>query len=59
MRTSYNKIQKTFKIINKIKVETVKKETRTQQIIELSFGEFIRNYKKDDIYMVNEVPFFL
>jgi len=40
-------------------VETVKKETRTQQIIELSFGEFIRNYKKDDIYMVNEVPFFL
>ena len=40
-------------------METVKKETRNQQIIEMSFGEFVHNYKKEDIYMVNEVPFFL
>ena len=43
----------------KFTVETVKKESRNQEIIEMSFGEFLHNYKKQDIYMVNEVPFFL
>lgn len=43
----------------KLTVETVKKESRNQEIIEMSFGEFLNNYKEQDIYMVNEVPFFL
>ena len=43
----------------KCTIETVKKESRTQQIVEMSFGEFLRSYKRMDIYMVNEVPFFL
>ena len=43
----------------KLSIETVKKESRSQEIIELSFKDFLQNYKQKEVYMVNEVPFFL
>ena len=43
----------------KIVVETVKKESRDQNILSLSLKEFLMQYQSKDIYMVNEVPFYL
>lgn len=43
----------------KLVVETVKKESRNQDIIGLSLKEFIQKYKDKEIYMVNPVPPFI
>ena len=43
----------------KLTIETLKKESRHQQIVEMTLREFMASYKKMDIYMVNEVPSFL
>lgn len=43
----------------KLLVETQKKESRDQDIISLSLDEFIDEYLKKEIYIVDEVPFYL
>jgi hypothetical protein len=43
----------------KLVVETVKKESRDQDIIHMPLLEFIKTYKSRDIYLVNDVPFYL
>jgi hypothetical protein len=43
----------------KIVVETVKKESRDQEILNLSLKEFLEVYRTKEIYMVNEVPPYL
>lgn len=43
----------------KLVVETVKKESRNQEIINLSLDQFLNSYKTKDIYLVNDVPFYL
>lgn len=43
----------------KLVIETVKKESREQDIDELSLGEFLKVYKERSVYMVNEVPLYL
>lgn len=43
----------------RVHVETEKKESRQQDVASLDFNEFIQNYKKNDLYMVTEVPAFL
>jgi hypothetical protein len=43
----------------KLVVETEKKESRDQEIINLSLTEFIKEYKSKEIYLVNDVPFYL
>jgi hypothetical protein len=43
----------------KLVVETEKKESRDQEIIQLSLGQFIKEYRSKDIYLVNNVPFYL
>ena len=43
----------------KIAAEQRKKEKRTVPPEEISFSDFVKTYKKDDIYMVNTVPPFI
>jgi len=40
-------------------VEQRKKEKRTLPAREISFSEFVKIYKEQDIYMVNSVPPFI
>lgn len=42
-----------------ITVETVKKESRQQNVLAMSFKEFVSNYNNTDNYMVNGVPPFI
>ncbi|KAL3883788.1 hypothetical protein ACJMK2_030019 [Sinanodonta woodiana] len=42
-----------------INVETVKKESRKQQIIDMKFSDFLRIYNVSEKYMVDSVPEFL
>jgi hypothetical protein len=43
----------------KLVVETEKKESRDQSVLELSLREFLLNYKKKELYLVNSVPLYL
>jgi len=43
----------------KLVVETAKKESRNQKVIELSLNEFLNTYKAQDLYLVNQVPDYL
>lgn len=43
----------------KIEAEQRKKEKRTVPPKQLSFSEFVKRYKEDDIYMVSPVPTFI
>jgi hypothetical protein len=43
----------------KVVVETTKKESREQKIRHLSLKEFLALYRNEEVYMVNEVPFYL
>ena len=43
----------------KISAEQRKKEKRTVPPEEISFSEFVKAYKEEDIYMVNTVPTFI
>ncbi|CAM6055229.1 unnamed protein product [Sphagnum tenellum] len=45
--------------MHRVVVETVKKESRSQNVIQLSLSEFLNQYRQNEIYMVNEVPEFL
>ena len=40
-----------------IHVETVKKESRQQKILQMKMTEFLRRYSKEELYLVQEVPF--
>ena len=40
-------------------VETVKKESRNQQLLSISFKQFLKSYASKELYLVNEVPIFL
>ena len=40
-------------------VETVKKESRNQQMLAISFKQFLNSYARKELYLVNEVPIFL
>jgi len=42
-----------------VNVETRKKENRTQPTLEITFRDFVKNYKDFDQYMVDPVPDFL
>ena len=42
-----------------VTVETMKKENRTQEVIDLDFKEFVRTYKHKEIYMVQRMPQYL
>ena len=44
---------------HKIKVEQRKKEKRKLSAKEISFSEFVKIYKEQDIYLVNSVPPFI
>ncbi|XP_033740827.1 uncharacterized protein LOC117327771 isoform X1 [Pecten maximus] len=39
-----------------VTVETVKKESRQQKILQLDFQQFVKEYNNSEIYMVNSVP---
>ncbi|XP_060067702.1 tRNA wybutosine-synthesizing protein 5-like [Ylistrum balloti] len=39
-----------------VTVETVKKESRQQKIRQMDFQQFVQDYNKSEIYMVNAVP---
>jgi hypothetical protein len=39
----------------KFDVETVKKETRNQKMLKMTFTEFLNNYRKKELYMVSDV----
>ena len=43
----------------KMVVETSKKESRAQKILQLSMREFLKDYKSKEMYLVNEVPDYL
>jgi hypothetical protein len=43
----------------KLVVETEKKESRDQSVLELSLRDFLSNYKKRELYLVNSVPLYL
>ena len=43
----------------KLVVETVKKETRDQEIKQLSLAEFLTVYRTRSLYLVNQVPDYL
>lgn len=43
----------------KLLVETQKKESRDQDVIGISMAEFLNEYKNKDIYIVDQVPFYL
>ena len=42
--------------VEKVTVETMKKESRQQQVTELTFPDFVRIYNNSEYYMVNSVP---
>lgn len=42
-----------------VQLETVKKETRTQDILEMHFHEFLRKYNETEYYLVDTVPPYL
>lgn len=44
---------------HKLLVETQKKESRDQNIISLSLNEFLDEYKRKEIYIVDEVPVYM
>ncbi|XP_021377379.1 tRNA wybutosine-synthesizing protein 5-like isoform X2 [Mizuhopecten yessoensis] len=41
---------------NTVTVETVKKESRQQKIVQMDFQRFVQEYNNSEIYMVNSVP---
>jgi len=43
----------------KVSVETTKKESRQQNVLEMHFQDFVRQYNTTGIYMVNAVPDFI
>jgi hypothetical protein len=43
----------------KLVVETSKKESRNQKVLELGLNEFLNIYKTQDLYLVNQVPDYL
>ena len=45
-----------FSGMEKVTVETKKKENRQQDVISLTFTDFVRTYNNSDNYMVNAVP---
>ena len=42
--------------MEKVTVETQKKESRQQDVISLTFIDFVRTYNNSENYMVNAVP---
>ena len=42
-----------------VTVETMKKENRTQDVLDLNFREFLETYKDNYTYMVHRVPEYL
>lgn len=43
----------------KLVVETTKKESRSQEILQLSMNEFLDAYQSREVYLVNSVPLYL
>lgn len=39
-----------------VTVETVKKESRQQKVLQMDFHQFVKEYNNSEIYMVNSVP---
>ncbi|KAL5010674.1 hypothetical protein ScPMuIL_012979 [Solemya velum] len=44
---------------DKITVETIKKENRREEVLEMDFSKFLKIYNGTEYYMVNSVPSFL